>query len=336
MKSAKGYVQIAEKLTGLIPKPVNYPYIWGDSLHVLDQYSPDLRLINLETSVTTCEDYWKGKGIHYRMHPKNIHCITSAKIDACCLANNHVLDWGYPGLVETLETLQNAGLKYAGAGLNLSEAQKPAILPVNGKGRVLFFAYGTDESGVPKAWAATKDKPGVNFLGGFSDKEVNAVKEQIEKVKKEGDIVVFSVHWGGNWGYEIDVKHRSFARKLIEVAGVDVIHGHSSHHAKGIEVYKGKLILYGCGDFFNDYEGIGGSHKEEYRDDLGVMYFASVDAGCGKLMGLEMVPMKIERFRMNVAGKEDVMWMKEMFSREGKKLGSEVEMGEDGMLRLIW
>ena len=61
------------------------------------------------------------------------------------------------------------------------------------------------------------------------------------------------------------------AHSLLDEAGVDVIHGHSSHHVKGIEVYKGKAILYGCGDFLTDYEGIQG--YEEFRDDLVLMYF---------------------------------------------------------------
>jgi len=76
--------------------------------------------------------------------------------------------------------------------------------------------------------------------------------------------VVASIHWGDNWGYEI-------AHNLIDHAGVDIIHGHSSHHAKGIEVWHGKPVIYGCGDFINDYEGIGGNEK--YRSDLSLMYF---------------------------------------------------------------
>ncbi|UCH80070.1 MAG: CapA family protein, partial [Nitrospiraceae bacterium] len=68
---------------------------------------------------------------------------------------------------------------------------------------------------------------------------------------------------------------KEFARKLIDKAGIDIIHGHSSHHVKGIEIYNEKLIIYGCGDFLNDYEGIRG--YENFRDDLGLMYFVIVD-----------------------------------------------------------
>ena len=95
VKNAELYVELAEEKTGPIPKPVNFSYIWGDALDELKRVDPDLRMVNLETSITKSNDYWKGKSIHYRMHPNNIACLTAAKIDYCSLANNHVLDWGY-------------------------------------------------------------------------------------------------------------------------------------------------------------------------------------------------------------------------------------------------
>ena len=106
MKNARGYVKIAEEVNGPIDYPVSFSYVWGDALKELDRVAPDVRIINLETSVTKSNDYWKGKGINYRMHPENISILTAAKIDVCSLANNHVLDWGYSGLLETLETLK--------------------------------------------------------------------------------------------------------------------------------------------------------------------------------------------------------------------------------------
>ena len=135
MKSARGYVDLAEKAYGPIQKPIDFSYIWGDALVDLERVDPDLRLINLETSVTTSNDYWEGKGIHYRMHPENIYSLTAAKIDYCSFANNHILDWGFAGLTETLETLKKVNIKIAGAGLNLQEAESPAVMKVKGKGR---------------------------------------------------------------------------------------------------------------------------------------------------------------------------------------------------------
>ena len=159
MKDARGYVEIAEKANGPIPRSVAPGYIWGDALDELEKVAPDVRVINLESSVTQSDDYWKGKEIHYRMHPGNIDCITAAKIDVCSLANNHVLDWGYVGLEETLETLRKEKIRGVGAGMNVNEAESPAMIEIEGKGRVVIFAFGSPTSGVPLNWAASQKGP---------------------------------------------------------------------------------------------------------------------------------------------------------------------------------
>ncbi|MBU1263749.1 MAG: CapA family protein, partial [Gammaproteobacteria bacterium] len=114
--SALDYVALAERANGPIPRPAEFAYVWGDALAEWARVAPDLRIVNLETAVTRRDDWQRGKGIHYRMHPANVPCLTAAGIDCCVLANNHVLDWGYAGLAETLETLRRAGLQRAGAG----------------------------------------------------------------------------------------------------------------------------------------------------------------------------------------------------------------------------
>jgi poly-gamma-glutamate synthesis protein (capsule biosynthesis protein) len=334
MKDARGYVEIAEKVNGPIPRSVAPGYIWGDALDELERIAPDLRIINVETSVTKSDDYWEGKQIHYRMHPQNIDCITAAKIDACSLANNHVLDWGYSGLKETLETLRKAKIKGVGAGMNLKEAESPAIVEISGKGRVVVFAFGSPTSGVPLSWGASKKRPGINLLRDFSDDTVEGIGKRAQEVKQERDIVIASFHWGGNWGYNVPEEEIHFAHKLIDEAGVDMIHGHSSHHVKGIEVYHDGLILYGCGDFLNDYEGIGG--YEYYRDDLGLMYFASMDPPTGKLVQLQMTPTQIKRFKVNRTSRDDALWLAHTLNREGRRFGTRVELDEDDRLTLFW
>ena len=105
VRDAREYVALSEKANGPIPRPLSFEYIWGDALRELERAEVDLRIANLETAVTSAETPWPEKGIHYRMHPQNIGCLTAAQISACALANNHVLDWGYDGLSETLKTL---------------------------------------------------------------------------------------------------------------------------------------------------------------------------------------------------------------------------------------
>jgi poly-gamma-glutamate synthesis protein (capsule biosynthesis protein) len=313
---------------------VDFSYIWGDALRELEQVQPAVRIINLETAVTESDDYWKGKGINYRMHPKNASCITAAKIDCCVLSNNHVLDWGYSGLEETLATLRRVGVKTAGAGRSIGEAEEPAVIQVPSRGRVIVFAFGSETSGIPSNWAATANRGGVNLLKNWSDQTVAAIAAAVETVKRKGDIVVASIHWGGNWGYEISRKQRDFAHKLIDKARVDVIHGHSSHHPMGIEVYGDKPIMYGCGDFLNDYEGIPG--YEEFRADLVLMYFVTMDRLAGTLTHFAMTPLQIKRFRLQRVSTEDAKWLQATLSREGKKLGTRVELDPDGSLMLRW
>jgi poly-gamma-glutamate synthesis protein (capsule biosynthesis protein) len=332
MKSAAGYVQLAEEANGPIPRPVDFSYIWGDALAELKARKPDLRIINLETAITRSDDV-QDKAVNYRMNPDNIACITAADIECCALANNHVLDWGYSGLAETLDTLRKAGIKTTGAGGNILEARAPAIIPISGKGRVLVFSFGSETSGIPWSWAATAGKPGVNLLPDFSLKTVRDIRDHIGRLKRTSDVVVASIHWGGNWGYQVPREQQEFARWLIDDAGVDIVHGHSSHHVKGIEVYQGKLILYGCGDFLTDYEGISG--HEAYRGDLSLMYFASVEPGDGKLVKLDMVPMQMKRFRLNHASGHDALWLKEVLNREGRKFKSGVELVADTLM-LRW
>ncbi len=332
VRSALDYVLLAERRTGPISRPVDFAYIWGDALDAMQRMAPDLRIINLETSVTTSENAWPRKGIHYRMHPDNLPCLTAAGIDCCVLANNHVLDWGHQGLKETLASLHRAGIATAGAGLDAAEAGAPAVLEVPGKGRVLLVAGATEDSGVLPEWAAGPSSPGVNFLPDLSARSVELIAGQVRAAKRAGDLVVASLHWGGNWGFGISAQQRNFAHRLIDSATVDVVHGHSSHHVKGIEVYSDKPILYGCGDFLNDYEGIGG--HEPFRGDLALMYFPTLEAG--RLTRFAMTPTQTRHFRANAAPEAGVRWLMTALNREGRQFGTRVtRLGERDLL-LDW
>ncbi len=332
LTSARDYVALAEERHGPLPLPLGFSEIWGDALAELTHAAPDLRIVNLETAVTRSEDC-SDKGISYRMSPENLPCLTAAGIDCCVLANNHVLDWGRVGLIETLESLDRAGINRAGAGRDGLEAGTPAILPVPGKGRVLVFAFGHGSSGIPPDWAAAEGRPGVNLLPDLSDASLEAVAASVKAHKQPGDLVVVSIHWGPNWSYGIPAAQRAFAQGLVE-AGVDVVHGHSSHHVKGIEVYRQRPIFYGCGDFFDDYEGITG--YEAYRDDLVLMYFVTLAAETGALLSCRMTPLQIRRFRLNRPSEQDARWLSGLLTQEGASLGTGAELGEDGRLTLSW
>jgi poly-gamma-glutamate capsule biosynthesis protein CapA/YwtB (metallophosphatase superfamily) len=331
--SATDYVGLAEVANGPIPRHVDPSYVWGAALDEWRRAPPDGRIVNLETSVTRSDDYIP-KGINYRVSPDNAACLNAAAIDCCVLANNHVLDWGHAGLTETLATLAHLGIKTAGAGRNIDEAAAPAVLDFRRKGRVLVFSFACPSCGVSRSWAATDELPGINVLGDLSPAGVTHIAEEIERARQPGDAILVSIHWGPNWGYEVPEAERRFAQALIDDAGVSIVHGHSSHHAKGIEVYRNRLILYGCGDFLNDYEGIRG--YEAYRDDLALMYFASIDAASADVVSLEIVPLQIRNFRLARPSRRDVEWLQQALDRESRRFGPRVVLDETGRLVLSW
>jgi poly-gamma-glutamate synthesis protein (capsule biosynthesis protein) len=121
---------------------------------------------------------------------------------------------------------------------------------------------------------------------------------------------------------------------LIDTGAVDLVHGHSSHHFKAIEVYRSKAILYGCGDFIDDYEGISG--YEEFRDDLVLMYFPTIRAGDATLSALEMVPLQVRNMRLIPASTADRAWVLERLDRECARFGARVGVSSNGTLRLQW
>lgn len=330
-KDARAYVRLAERANGPIPQPASFSWPWGNALAVFEVVAPDARVINLETSVTRSADFAPGKPICYRMSPDNLPAVTMAHPDACALANNHVLDLGRTGLAETLDALASAGLPAVGAGRDIAEAWQPAAVPVPGGGRAVVFACGAASSGIPPGWAATATRPGVAFLPSLSGAAADDLIARVQAVRQPGDVAVVFIHWGSNWGYGVAGDQIRFAHRLID-GGVDLICGHSSHHPRPVEVYRGRLVLYGCGDAINDYEGIGG--YQEFRGDLRLLYFASVAADTGALATLHMVPMQARKMRLCHAATADRRWMRAVLERISHRFGTRISHRSDGALIL--
>jgi poly-gamma-glutamate synthesis protein (capsule biosynthesis protein) len=324
IKSALDYVALAERAHGPVPRGVAYDYIWGAALEELERVRPVARLANLETSVTCSSDF-AAKGINYRVSPENAACLAVAKFDCCALANNHVLDFGMQGLADTLATLRQLKIAPVGAGRDAEEAAAPATLDLGGN-RLIVLACGAQTSGIPSSWSAQARRPGV-YLTGLSDRAADEIIAKVASVRGPGDLGVVSIHWGANWGHEIPAEERRFAHRLID-GGIDVVHGHSSHHAKAIEIYRGRLILYGCGDFINDYEGIAG--YEQFRDDLALMYFPTI--GRDGLTALDLAVLQIRRFRLIHASQEDCARMQYRLDHESRRFGTRVDFAPDGRL----
>mmetsp|Transcript_21052 Transcript_21052/g.32122 ORF Transcript_21052/g.32122 Transcript_21052/m.32122 type:complete len:437 (+) Transcript_21052:1525-2835(+) len=351
MKHARHYVEIAEKVNGPLPKKEiqdqGCAYIWGDLLAELNANPPDCFIVNLETALTTNEKPYP-KSINYRCHPANVECLTVAGVHVATLANNHVLDWGSEGLVESIVTLEKAGVLFAGAGRNNDEARTPTEYTCKTSNAcVRIAAVGFPTAGVPLDWSAGgTHTSGVHVYEHASAAVAQKIAKSFGTQNKEEDaggkecIKVASLHWGPNWGWGTPAEHRKFAHALID-AGVHVVIGHSSHHVKGLEVYKGCLIAYGLGDFLNDYEGIVGQGYELFRDDLSCLYMPFINSKTGKLIRLDIIPLKIHNLRVNrLTNPDDIEWLRYTFSREGAVLGTECETYRDVLgninLRISW
>ena len=332
INDARDYVAIAEGASGPIPREAGPAYPWGDALAILDAAKPDVRIVNLETSITRRGEHDPEKRIHYRVSPENAACLAAAHVDVCTLGNNHVLDWGEAGLLDTLETLDRLRIRRCGAGRDLEEAIHPAVIELGERGRIAVFSIGCSDAGVPPWWSAAEARPGVFAAVDLGDDTKRELRRAIEPWRRPHTLIVLSIHWGPNWGFAIQATHRRFAHHMIDDAGVDLVHGHSSHHVKGIEVHNGRPILYGCGDLLTDYEGI--TSNEVYRGDLGLIYFVSFDDH-GTLVKLDMVPTRMHRFRITEAGPNEARWLATTLARSGDALGTSVAI--DGQrLSLTW
>jgi poly-gamma-glutamate synthesis protein (capsule biosynthesis protein) len=325
---AREYMRLAEQSSRPVPRGVPSDYIWGDALAEWERMAPSARVVNLETSITRSDEY-ERKGINYRMHPENVGCLRAARLDICILANNHVLDYGPKGLVETLETLRRADICTVGAGRNRDEATRPVVHALPGGQHLIVGACAHESSGVPDHWAALTEEPGVNLLPDLSDDTAVDVAAHVARHKSPGDVAVLSIHWGSNWGYDVPRSHINFAHRLVE-GGIDIVYGHSSHHVRPIEIYRDRLILYGCGDFIDDYEGISG--YERYRDDLVLMFFPSLSPQTGQLLALEMTPLQIRCMRLNRPSADDARWIWRTVNEISRAFGAKVILSEQGSL----
>jgi poly-gamma-glutamate capsule biosynthesis protein CapA/YwtB (metallophosphatase superfamily) len=267
--------------------------------------------------------------VHYRMHPDNVGCLTAIRPDVCALANNHILDFGNRGLCDTLRALTDAGIRGAGAGLDADEAERPAAVALRDGGRVVIASCGMGSSGIPHRWAATGSRPGVAYVSDMSDHSAATIAHRVLALKRPGDIAIVSLHWGSNWGYEVDSGQIRFAHRLID-EGIDLVHGHSSHHPRPIEVYQGKLILYGCGDTVDDYEGI--ETFEAFRHELRLLYFPAIDTQTGSLTALSMMPMRMRRMRLERVPDDDAEWLRATVERMSQRFGTRVDNTTDGVL----
>lgn len=208
--------------------------------------------LNHEYVSSDADDTYKvDYELWYYKHPTNREYILNIMgADVVSLANNHTMDYGEEGLVDTMNAIKNTGVKYVGAGNNLDEAKSAYIKEVNGKTVAVLAANRV----VPRVdWYAYENKPGQMTTYEGTDR-YHMIQEEIKKLKSEGvDIVVVLVHFGENKDTTIQDYQYNVAHAYVD-AGADLIIGSHIHLLQGAEIYKGKYIFYGVGNFlFENY-----------------------------------------------------------------------------------
>jgi poly-gamma-glutamate synthesis protein (capsule biosynthesis protein) len=291
---------------------------WGDTLPLF--LSADLRVINLECAITEHKRPWSRtpKVFHFRADPPVVEVLRAARVDACSLANNHTLDFGEQGLLDTLAHLEAAGIRYAGAGRDPEEAARPVLL----EGGVALVAFTDNEP----PFAAGPDKPGTNYLPVSTEPAVlRRVEETIAAAREAGaETVVFSNHWGPNMVRRPPDAFRRFARAVVDL-GADVYYGHSAHVFQGVEVYRGKPILYDTGDFIDDY-----AVDPDLRNDRSLLFGVSVEGG--ELRRLELFPVVLPYARVVLAEGAEREAILDRMARLSGEMGTTFDRHEDRLV----
>ena len=259
-----------------------HSYVWGDTLPILKD--ADLRIINLETTFTKSRQKIP-KVFNYKSNPKNVTALKKAYIDVVSIANNHIKDFDNEGLLETIQTLDDAQIRHVGAGIDASDSQKPVIITKN---NITIGILGATDN--EPGWRATENNPGTYY---FHINELDQLLNAIRALKKEVDVLVVSLHWGPNMRTQPTPAYIDAAHAMIN-AGADIIHGHSAHIFQGIEVYKNKLILYDTGDFVDDYRV-----DPLLRNDWSFLFLVTITKN--NIVSVKLVPTVINTMQVTLA-----------------------------------
>jgi len=262
---------------------------WGDTMTCFER--AHLRLCNLECVIADRGSPWTrtAKTFHFRSAARNVAVLEAARIDLVSLANNHTLDFGEDAMVEMLRTLEGRGIGHAGAGAGWRAAHAAALTVHQGL-RVALLAF-TDNQ---PEWEATGERPGTWVVPvDLADERAQRLFASVSEAKAQADLVIVAAHWGPNWGHRPQRAHIPFAHRLVE-AGADIVFGHSCHVLQGVEVYRGRPILYSAGDFVDDY-----AVDEVERNDRSCLF--RVEADGHSLQRLQLVPTVIRSCQAQLA-----------------------------------
>jgi poly-gamma-glutamate capsule biosynthesis protein CapA/YwtB (metallophosphatase superfamily) len=277
-------------------------------------------VLNLECCISERGRRWEapGKPFFFRAPPRAVELLALLGTDCVTLANNHALDYGVDALADTLNHLAAAGIAVVGAGADLDQARRPALLTAGGL-RVAVIGI-TDH---PADFAASPDRPGVAFAD-LGRQVPGWLLELVREAGAGADVTLVTPHWGPNMA-ATPVRHVRRAAAALLDAGATLIAGHSAHVPQGVA----GRVLYDLGDFLDDYRV-----DPRLRNDLGLLFLVTLDRA-GPLR-LEALPLKLEYCHTRLATGEDAAWMRHRFRSACAALDTAVVEGATGRLTITW
>lgn len=284
----------------------SYSYIWGNILPLLKENN--LNLVNLETTLTNSHKIIP-KTFNFKASPDKVKALKIANIHICNLANNHILDYDKEWFIETIITLNKENIQHFWAWKDITEAQKPVILEINNL--KIWFVWATDNE---PWWAAKTNKIGINYI---NTSEYEKLVPLIKSLRKQVDLVIFSMHWWANMITKPSKAFQYFAHTLIE-NWVDIFHWHSAHIFQWIEIYKNKPIFYDTWDFIDDYYV-----DKVLRNDLS--FFYKIEIKNKEIKTIKLIPIKISNMQVNKAVWDDCKFCLERIKVLSSEFGTHLK-----------
>jgi poly-gamma-glutamate capsule biosynthesis protein CapA/YwtB (metallophosphatase superfamily) len=326
---------------------------FGEALDLLEQ--ADVVFGNFEIPLSS-RGHPREKLITFRADPGLAGDVGRIGFDVASLANNHILDYGYEALFDTIELLRGQGIRLIGAGHDLAEAVAPTVVEANGW-RIGFIAF---TCLLPTGAAAAPDRPGLAPIHVHSAYEINAYWQMeepgepmvvtprtwadeadqafaadcVRRLKQDVDFLCASIHWGYGSGDELAGYQRPLARAILD-AGADVILGNHPHAVHGVEVVDGRAILYSPSTFIGQQvrEDAPPIALEIWRTMSPDGYLTRLDLEPGGGYGVRIVPISLDDDGLPVVARGDVFdRIAERLARLSAELGTEVEIREDAVV----
>lgn len=248
-------------------------YVLNDTQSIFD--AADVAMVNLENPLSTRGTAAQDKQYTFRARPETAAYLKEAGIDIVTLANNHVLDYGKDALLDTLESLQQHGIKAVGAGRDVDSASRPLYVEKNGY-RIAFL--GSSRVIPVPEWAAQLNQPGV-----ATTYDPLRLTQEIQQARSQADLVIVYVHWGKERKETPEKYQQKLAHAYID-AGADAVIGSHPHVLQGFEFYKEKLIAYSLGNFV-------------FNNSQASTAILQIHSSGGELSSFQIIPCEIKNSR---------------------------------------